>query len=103
MNRSIQIYEAMIQSSYFAIKNNAKLKPNERELIKAFLEHNDKLSIAEREMKANRLFIDQPDKPRNWTLILEMLSWTNSRIRIIERHNLPFDADMNKINLRAME
>lgn len=55
-------------------KGFAKLKANEVLILENFLEANkddgrDALSI-----KANRLFLDAKDKPKNWTTICEMAS-----------------------------
>jgi len=69
--------EAMAQA--YAAKHRKILKTQDLDFINSFLtltEHNDPHT---RILKINRIFIDQPDKPKNWAYIAEAMTWANSR------------------------
>lgn len=58
-----------------------KLKRAELDLAHKFIAENDALSQGDFEHKVNRMFLFQPDKPKNWTIILELLTCCNSADR----------------------
>ncbi len=39
-----------------------------------FIKSNEYLGLSEWEMTINRMFLNIPDKPKNWTLIMEILT-----------------------------
>lgn len=61
-------------------KDFKKLKKDEMELSLRFIEENSHLDRNDFEFKLNRLFLDKENnKPKNWKIILQLLSMTNSR------------------------
>lgn len=59
-------------------KSYAKLSASEREMAEQFIRENDAKSKGDFELAVNRMFIDRPNKPKNWTIILELLANSNS-------------------------
>lgn len=59
-------------------KAYAKMTKKDLEIAINFIESNHSLSPSEFEHKVNRMFIDKIDKPKNFTIILELLSCCNS-------------------------
>ncbi len=55
----------------------AKLKASDKELALKFIEENDRLLILDFEYRVNRMFLDKPAKPKNWTIICELLQAAN--------------------------
>lgn len=51
-----------------------KLRPIEVGYVTQFIQLNQHLGLSEWEMAVNRMFIDKPDKPKRWTLIMEILT-----------------------------
>ncbi len=68
----------MINQPYCAI-HRKKLKKSDFDLILNFIARTLNDDPNERMLKINRLFIDQPDKPKNWLYISELLTMMNSR------------------------
>lgn len=60
-------------------RNFKKLKKDEMELSLKFIEENSHLDRNDFEYKLNRLFMDNRNPPKNWKIILELLSMTNSK------------------------
>ncbi len=60
-------------------KTLGKLGSSDRDVMLKFIKENATLSRDDFEMKVNRLFIDQTDKPPKWAYIMELLSIMNSR------------------------
>lgn len=56
-----------------------KLNGAELQIARDFIDLNQHLSVGEFEICANRLFLDRPERPKNWTVILELLVACNSR------------------------
>lgn len=54
-----------------------KLKKDEITLARAFITENDALDKGAFELKVNRMFLDR-SKPKNFTVILELLTCCNS-------------------------
>lgn len=59
-------------------KRWSKLKTTEQDIVTRYLIDKQSLTKSLFEIGINRLFLDQ-EKPKNWTLILEILSNVNSR------------------------
>lgn len=57
-------------------KQYVKLSLVERELAICFIVANKELSVAEFEMKVNRMFLDK-EKPKHWIEISELLTCSN--------------------------
>lgn len=55
-----------------------KLKKDDIKIIKNFIDDNIDTDKNSFELKLNRFFLDKKDKPKNWLLILEILSNHNS-------------------------
>lgn len=55
-----------------------RLNKEEITMLNKFILDNAFLSANEFEYKANRLFLDQPNKPKNHMIITELLSMYNS-------------------------
>lgn len=51
----------------------AKLKKSEVEQCQTFLRENESLDIVTYEQKVQRMFLDQSEKPKNWTVMNELL------------------------------
>jgi hypothetical protein len=58
-------------------KAYGKLKADERATAVAFILVNSELDKGAFELKVNRMFVDKP-KPKNWTILLELLTCCNS-------------------------
>jgi hypothetical protein len=67
-----------LQNHPWLKKSWGKLKTVEREIARQFLNENAQLDRGQFEFKVNRMFLDQPNKPKNWTIILELLANANS-------------------------
>lgn len=67
--------------AYPYAKHAQKLKPEDWALIRSICEADASMSIADFEMKANRLFLDNPKKPKGWTTICALLSAANTCLR----------------------
>ena len=61
-------------------KAYAKLKAPEVAVAEAFIAKNDSLPKGAFELAINRMFIDVSEKPKNYTVILELLTCANSSI-----------------------
>lgn len=59
-------------------KAYAKLKRDELELARKIIRDNAHLSKGDFELMTNRLFLGQTDKPKNWTVISELLCCANT-------------------------
>lgn len=57
----------------------AKLSSEELGLCLSFLEENAALPREEFEKAVNRMFLDSVVKPKRWTMVLELLSLSNTR------------------------
>jgi hypothetical protein len=58
-------------------KSWARLRAEEREIARTFLVENASLDRAAFERRLNRMFLDQPTKPKHFTTILELLTNAN--------------------------
>lgn len=58
-----------------------KLTGADRRLAYDFMAQNQALSKGDFELKVNRMFVDKDSKPKNWTLIIELLTCANSAFR----------------------
>jgi hypothetical protein len=54
-------------------KKLKQMSDKEKAMVDTFIIENDHLSKSEFELLVNRLFLDKKDKPKNWTLITEIL------------------------------
>lgn len=75
MSRAIK-FEALANHAWLG-KSFKKLKKDELLLARNFLEQNAHLDKGQFEFAINRMFINYPNKPKNWTIILEMLANSN--------------------------
>ena len=57
-----------------------RLSPGELEIMASFIADNDHLDKGRFELAVNRMFLDKP-KPKNFTIILELLTCCNSSLR----------------------
>lgn len=57
-----------------------KLTTSDMSEIIAFVDDNGDLDRGSMEVKINRLYLDLPNKPKNWTRIQEILSCANSAV-----------------------
>lgn len=55
-----------------------KLKQADDSFCLDFIKQNEHLSKDDFEKKVNRVFIDKSDKPKNWKIILEILTCINT-------------------------
>ena len=60
-------------------KKISSLKASELSLAREFIEKNRDLNQSDFELKTNRFFLDDPNKPKNWVTICELLSCCNAR------------------------
>jgi hypothetical protein len=67
-----------LQNHPWLKKSWGKLKIAERDFARQFLNDHANLDRGQFEFKVNRMFLDQPIKPKNWTIISELLSNANS-------------------------
>lgn len=72
-------------NKFFALKDHAwfgryfsKLSNQDLILVQDFLSSTKDLGRDDLELAINRLFLDKSVKPKNWKLILELLSCSNS-------------------------
>lgn len=61
-------------------KSFNKLSSSDIEICVKFIEENDNEGKSSFDQLVNRLFIDNKTKPKNWKIILELLSCTNSSV-----------------------
>lgn len=58
-----------------------KLKPADLEFCEKFIKENAQLNKNDFEFKANRVFLDNPDKPKTWgyiwSILVEVSSYEN--------------------------
>lgn len=59
-------------------KHFKKLSKIDVEFCEEFLAHSSDLNRDDYANKINRLFLDKTDKPKNWTVIWELLSVSNT-------------------------
>lgn len=59
-------------------KSYSKLSNTSIELAEDFLRINESLNKDDFEFKVNRLFLDNSNKPKEWVVITELLSNSNS-------------------------
>jgi hypothetical protein len=59
-------------------KTFKKLKPAEIAVAEKFIADNDHLPKGDFELKLNRMFLGVADKPKNFPIILELLTCANS-------------------------
>jgi hypothetical protein len=59
-----------------------RLKASDVAFCTAFIEQNDSLDIHAFEMRVNRLFIDDRNRPKLGSLIVELLASANSRAHL---------------------
>ncbi len=63
-----------------------RLKPLELNILSSMAAEFASIAGAdERMLKINRCFLDNPNKPKNWTIIVELLTLANSRAWAVER------------------
>jgi dsRNA-specific ribonuclease len=74
MDRKLK-FESLAQHPWLH-KAFKKLKAEELAMARAFLAENEALDQGAFELKINRMFLDKP-KPRNFTIILELLCNSN--------------------------
>lgn len=78
-----------LMNDYITKTHRKKLKEQDLIIIRDFLDATKNLDSNARQLLINRLFIDQPDKPKHWAYINEFLQFINSRAYRIEfPHNL---------------
>lgn len=72
---------------FHAYKNHAwlhkvydRLSKSDIQICEEFIQSHDHLPKGEFEYAINRMFLDKPNKPKNYPMILEMLTCTNSAI-----------------------
>lgn len=58
-----------------------RLKTEGQAAVKNFISRHDHLTKGEFEQRANRLFLDLPNKPRNWSLISQILVNVNCAVK----------------------
>lgn len=57
-----------------------KLSKTELDIAKGFIHENDALNKGDFEFAVNRMFTGKTDLPKNWSVILELLTCCNSAI-----------------------
>lgn len=57
----------------------ARLKKSDLSLVEGFILEHDHLDKEKFELAVNRMFLEK-EKPKNWTLVLELLSNSNSGV-----------------------
>ena len=70
------VREKMTQYPY--AKHAQKMTAREREIVTTFIAENDALYRGAFELKVNRMFLNQPEKPKRWVTICELLTVANS-------------------------
>lgn len=84
MNRA-EAFQSLKSDSWFS-RVFAKTKASDRELCLKFIEENDGLDRADFEFQVNRMFLDK-EKPKNWTLIVELLATSNIKAFPLKRED----------------
>jgi len=72
----LQKFRSLKEDAYYR-KYFKKLSSSDIKFIESFIEANKDLPRDEFEIKANRLFIDNPNKPKNWVALIEFLTSSN--------------------------
>lgn len=65
---------AALASHPWHAKRLAKLRPPERAFAESFIAAHGGASADDWQLRVNRLFLDDPQKPKNWTLIIDLLA-----------------------------
>jgi hypothetical protein len=76
-DRRLAAYRS-IQSHPWLGRSWQKLSETDRQAVLSFIEAFKDLDIGPFELKINRLFLDQPEKPRRWKEISEILTCINT-------------------------
>lgn len=77
--RNLQEIKQELFNDFITIRHRKKFKPNDIELIEKFIRETEKLTPEDRQMKLNRLWIDNHNKPKNWLFIHEFIQFILSR------------------------
>lgn len=88
---SLDRFHAMIAGSYFHAQSWSKLSATEQTIAERFVHENWTKTPSERSLLIDRLFTDDPAKPRRWSIVVELLSSFNSR-EIAATNELPCGA-----------
>lgn len=56
----------------------AKLKQPSIDLIEQFIQRHDHLDIGAFEMANNRWWVDRQDRPKNWSMLVELVMISNT-------------------------
>lgn len=76
--KSINQTISLLSNSAFYGNKYRLLKTKSLELFHIFLEKNWHKNKNDFEFNVNRYFIDQKDKPKDWTMVCELLSVINN-------------------------
>lgn len=60
---------------------HTQLSAREDALARQFICDHDHLDVGPFELAVNRMFVDRPNRPRRWTIIMELLTCVNSTYR----------------------
>lgn len=77
MNR-LSVFKEKCSTEFHCKKLALKISEAEFDLAVGFIEDNDHLGHLEFEYAVNRMFLDKPEKPKNWAVICELLMLTNT-------------------------
>lgn len=75
----LQLFYWALNHPWIGKKLMNRLSFEDKEIILKFLDENLSLDPSQFELKINRLWMDQKDKPKRWKEILEILSNMNSK------------------------
>lgn len=79
----LKIYDDLM-NDFITRTHRKKMREQDLIFIRDFLEDTAKLNADERQLLINRLYLDQPSKPKHWAYIQEFIQFINSRAHRIE-------------------
>jgi hypothetical protein len=75
---SIDRFHAMIASSHFHTQDWRRLSATEQTIAERFVHEHWHRSLSERSVLIDRLFTDDPAKPRRWSIVVQLLASFNT-------------------------
>ena len=90
-NLRLSHFDGLISDPWYGAAMR-KLNRSEHSLCVAFLVEHEKLDKGAFEMAVNRMFLDKMERPKNWTLIADLLTAANIKAypSTFQKRRLPF-------------
>lgn len=80
MNPRLEIFNKLDEDPWYS-RQVEKLSSTDKRMVESFLKNMSLLGLSAFEKEATRFFIDDPERPKNYTLIVEILVIVNHKAR----------------------